>query len=83
VNCAIFGAAGGAGVSTGATGAGGGGAGGGGIFFLQPSASNITETARQMIEIFRLLNMNIASCINSQLFAPNRAQVTTLRGELL
>jgi hypothetical protein len=36
-----------------------------------------------MIEIFRLLNMNIASCNHSQLFAPNGAQVTTLRGELL
>jgi hypothetical protein len=62
---------------------GGGGGGCAGPFFLQPSASNTTETARQMIEIFRLLNMNIASCNHSQLFAPNGAQVTTLRGELL
>jgi hypothetical protein len=82
VNCAIVGAAGGGG-GAGVTTAGGGGGGGAGAFFLQPSASNSTETARQMIEIFRLPNMNIASCNNSRLFAPNRAQVTALRGELL
>jgi hypothetical protein len=61
VNCAITGAAGGGGGGATVFSAGGGGGGGGGTFFLQPSAINNTETARQMIEIFRLLNMNVAS----------------------
>jgi hypothetical protein len=61
VNCATTGAAGGgggAGVTAGGGGAGGGGA---GAFFLQPAANTNIETARQMIEIFRFVNMNIAS----------------------
>jgi hypothetical protein len=53
-------AAGGGGAGAGAA-AGGGGGGGGGTFFLQPAANIASETARQMAEIFRLLNMNIAS----------------------
>jgi hypothetical protein len=44
-----------------AAGAGGGGGGGGATFFLHPAANIARETARQMAEIFRLLNMNIAS----------------------
>jgi hypothetical protein len=59
-NCATTGAAGGAGAAAGA-GAGGGGGGGAGTFFLQPSAISAIEAARQMMVIFRLLNMNIVS----------------------
>jgi len=61
VNCAIAGAAGGGGGGGVTIGAGGCAGGAAGTFFLQPSASHSIETARQMIEIFRLLNMNIAS----------------------
>ena len=60
-NCATVGALGAGGAGAGATGAGGGGGGGGGTFFLHPAANIASETARQMAEIFRLLNMNIAS----------------------
>jgi hypothetical protein len=61
VNCATVGAAGVAGGVV-AVGGGGGGAGGGsGTFFLHPSAKSAIETTRQTTEIFRLLNMNIAS----------------------
>jgi hypothetical protein len=57
---ATVGALGAGGAGAGA-GAGGGGGGGGGTFFLHPAANIARETARQMAEIFRLLNMNIAS----------------------
>jgi hypothetical protein len=83
VNCATLGAAGGGGGGGTGCSIGGGGGGGAGAFFLQPPASNNIETAKQVIEIFRLLNMNFASCMNFQLFAPGRAQVTALSGELL
>jgi hypothetical protein len=60
VNCATVGAAGvGAGGWT--TGGGGAGGGGGATFFLHPAANIASASARQMIENFRLLNMNIAS----------------------
>jgi hypothetical protein len=61
VNCATLGAtgAGGGGVTT--TGGGGGGGAGAGTFFLHPAANIVSASARQMIENFRLLNMNIAS----------------------
>jgi hypothetical protein len=51
----------GRGVST--TGGGGGGGGGActGTFFLHPAANIASVTARQMVDNFRLLNMNIAS----------------------
>jgi hypothetical protein len=60
VNCVIPGAGGGGGGGTGA-GAGAGGGGGGGTFFLQPEANIASEHAKQMIVIFLLPNMNIAS----------------------
>jgi hypothetical protein len=56
----IPGAGGGGGGGTGA-GAGAGGGGGGGTFFLQPEANIASEHAKQMIVIFLLPNMNIAS----------------------
>jgi hypothetical protein len=60
VNCATLGAGGGGG---GASTFGGGGGGGGGVatFFLHPAANIASASARQIIENFRLLNMNIAS----------------------
>src|SRR5208283_835185 len=58
LNCATTGAAGGGGAGAGA-GAGGGGGGRAGTFFLQPAANSASEAVRQMIVIFRLLNMNI------------------------
>jgi hypothetical protein len=42
-------------------GGGGGGGGGGATFFLHPAANIASASARQMIENFRLLNMNFAS----------------------
>jgi hypothetical protein len=60
VNCATLGAGGGGGGAT-TTGGGGGGGGGGATFFLHPAANIATASARQIIENFRLLNMNIAS----------------------
>jgi len=60
VNCAMCGAAGGAGAGSDGGIGGGGGVGVGG-FFLQPEANKISAIVRQMIEIVRILNMNIAS----------------------
>jgi hypothetical protein len=60
VNCATVGAGGGGGGGW-TTGGGGGGGAGGGTFFLHPVANIANASARQMIEYFRLLNMNIAS----------------------
>jgi hypothetical protein len=60
VNCATLGAA-GFGASGATTGGGGGGGAGAGTFFLHPAANIASASARQMIENFRLLNMNIAS----------------------
>jgi hypothetical protein len=57
---ATLGAGGGGGGAT-TTGGGGGGGGGGATFFLHPAANIATASARQIIENFRLLNMNIAS----------------------
>jgi hypothetical protein len=57
VNCATVGAGGGGGGAGGGA-AGGGGGGGGGTFFLHPSANIASESARQMIVIFRLSNLN-------------------------
>jgi hypothetical protein len=54
-----IGAAGFGGAGFGASGGGGGG--GAGAFFLQPDANTANAIARQMTEIFRLLNMNYAS----------------------
>jgi hypothetical protein len=59
VNCATVGAAGTTTFST--TGGGGGGGAGGATFFLHPAANIASASARQIIENFRLLNMNIAS----------------------
>jgi hypothetical protein len=42
-------------------GGGGGGGAGAGTFFLQPAANIASTTAKQMIENFLLLNINIAS----------------------
>jgi uncharacterized spore protein YtfJ len=60
VNCATLGAGGG-GATFSITGGGGAGGGGGATFFLHPAANIATASARQIIENFRLLNMNIAS----------------------
>jgi hypothetical protein len=60
VNCATVGAAGGGGAGC-TTGGGGGGGAGAGTFFLHPAANIASASAIQMIENFRLLNMNIAS----------------------
>jgi hypothetical protein len=59
-NCATTGARGGGGAGGGGAGAAGGG-GGGGTFFLQPTPNTTKLSAMQMIVIFRLLNMNLAS----------------------
>jgi hypothetical protein len=59
-NCATVGAAGG-GTTFSSCGGGGGGGGGGATFFLHPAANIASASARQIIENFRLLNMNIAS----------------------
>jgi hypothetical protein len=59
-NCATLGAGGG-GATFSITGGGGAGGGGGATFFLHPAANIATASARQIIENFRLLNMNIAS----------------------
>jgi hypothetical protein len=58
-NCATLGAGGGGGGAT--TGCGGGGGGGGATCFLHPAANTASASARQIIDNFRLLNMNIAS----------------------
>jgi hypothetical protein len=60
VNCATVGAE-GLGGSGWATGGGGAGGGGAGTFFLHPAANIVSASARQMVDNFRLLNMNIAS----------------------
>ena len=60
MNCATVGAAGGGGGGA-TTGGGGAGGAGAGTFFLHPTTNIASASARQMIENFRLLNMNFAS----------------------
>src|SRR5271157_1379181 len=66
-NCAITGACGGGGGGGGGGGCTTGGGGGGGTFFLQAAPNIARLNAMQMIVIFLLLNMNIASSIFSYL----------------
>jgi hypothetical protein len=63
VNWATVGAEGAGGGGAGVAAGGGGGGGGAGTFFLHPAANSANETARPMIVIFRLSNMNMASSI--------------------
>jgi hypothetical protein len=59
-NCAITGACGGGG-GGGGSGLATGGGGGGGTFFLQAAPNTTKLSTMQIIVIFRLLNMNLAS----------------------